>query len=582
MPKRSFYFHFMLVYILMCLSVNAQQYKDSITQLILASRVDTVKAKLYLDIARNYYESTDYRNAKLYIDSSFEISKANDFIPGMIDYYFVNGRLLKNSGKLEEAIYQYEEALALSIESNDKNRIAGSYNNLGNVYVQKHDYKPAYEYLQKSVRIYKEINEIKKLAYPLSNIGKIHLDQKQYDSAIYYYNQTIEISTAYDDHYELAQTFKRMASIYYEMGDFTQALNYCDKSLNLSYKYNYRYIIADDYDIQAKIYLANKDYKNARKMLHKCLEYYKPLSLKLSIPYCYKQLSLLDSIEGNYKDAYHHFKLYHLYNDSLVDLKNRIEMEKQQVSSKAEVKQVMSDRKNKFLYLLIVFILITAILILYIFRHQQLSKRRIAIAETKNKISQDLHDEIGSTLSSISMQTEVLKKRIRNHENIDDLIDLIKNESRKTMSTMNDIVWSLNTEDENFTQFINRLKNYCSVSLGTVGIHYEMLIDESIQFKNADLHFLKEVYLISKECINNCMKYSACTKVEISMSRAGDKIQLQINDDGIGFDITNDQVGFGGEGIKNMRKRAKSIKADFDLISVKGHGTKMLLSWKDQ
>jgi signal transduction histidine kinase len=352
--------------------------------------------------------------------------------------------------------------------------------------------------------------------------------------------------------------------------------------LAISEKYQYRYIIADIFEIQAKIYLAEKDYKNAKMKLLKCLELYNLLLVKPSIQYCYKQLSNLDTIEGNYRDAYRHYKMYHLYNDSLIDLENRIKFEKQRVSNKAEIQQLLSDRKNKVLTILIFFLIITAILVLYILRQKQLIRQKLELAETKNKISRDLHDEIGSTLSSISMQTEVLKKRIKNQENIDDLVDLIKVESRKTMSTMNDIVWSLNSDNENISQLINRIRNYCSISLGTAGINYHMDVDMDVAVRNNDLHLFKEVYMISKEFINNSMKYASCKNVYVMLHKKGDLMNLILQDDGVGFEIQNKSYNFGGEGISNMHKRAKSIHATINLHSARNEGTTLHLSWPDR
>lgn len=562
--------------------LQAQSATDSLLKMIAICKPDSVKAKLYLEAARKYYESTDYLNAKKFIDSSYAIAREINFTSGIIDFYFLDGRILKNTGKYYEAKYQYEEALSLSRESNDSARIAGSYNNLGNLLINLHDYPQALTYLRQSATIYQQIGELKKLAYPLSNIGKVHLDRKQYDSALYYYHKTISISQVYDDQYELAQTFKRIASIYTELGNYSKAFAYCDTSLAISEKYQYRYIIADVFEIQAKIYLAGKDYKNAKMKLLKCLELYHLLLVKPSIQYCYKQLSNLDTIEGNYRDAYRHYKMYHLYNDSLIDLENRIKFEKQRVSNKAEIQQLISDRKNKVLTILIFFLIITAILILYIFRQKQQTRQKLELAETKNKISRDLHDEIGSTLSSISMQTEVLKKRIKNHENIDDLVDLIKVESRKTMSTMSDIVWSLNSENENISELINRIRNYCSISLGTAGIHYHIDAELNEEVKNTDLHLFKEVYLISKEFINNSMKYAACKNVYVMLHKKGDLMNLVLKDDGVGFDVQNRNYNFGGEGIANMYKRAKSINATFDLQSARSEGTTLHLSWTDR
>nr|MBP6315056.1 tetratricopeptide repeat protein [Chitinophagaceae bacterium] len=542
---------------------------------------DTLKSKLLLEIARKYYENTDYDKAKDYLNQSYDIAQKLNYTPGMIDYYFVNGRLLKNTGKYHEAKNQYELGLGLCGEINDSNRMASGYNHLGNLFVTMHDNTQAFGYLKKSAQLFEKIHDIKKMAYPLSNIGKIYYDANQFDSAIYFYNRTIGISTKFLDYYELAQSYKRLAQIYNQMEQYPLAFQYCDSSLNISTIHDYRYLIADIYEIQAQIFLKQKEYKESKQKFENCLAIFLQLKVKPSIEHTYKQLSQIDTLEGNYKEAYNHYKLYHKYHDSTVDLENRIKFEKQLVNSKAALNELAATRKRNILYLVIGFLAILSIISILAIRQHNISKQKIAIAQTKNRISQDLHDEIGSALSSISMQTEVLKKRVRNNENIGELVELIKNESRKTMSNMNDLVWSLNTNNDNFPQFINRLRNYCSTSIGTQGLSYEINVEENLIVKNTDLYLFKEVYLIAKEFINNSLKYANCQQIRMDIFKKSDHIYFHIQDDGIGFDLSHIPSSMGGTGLKNMRQRANFIKAQFNFQSKVGVGTYLHLSWND-
>jgi two-component system sensor histidine kinase UhpB len=542
---------------------------------------DTNKSKLLLNIARKYYENTDYDKAKTYLDLSHELAQDNNYQPGIIDYYFVNGRLLKNTGKYHEAKNQYELGLDLSRQINDSNRMASSYNHLGNLFVTMHDNKQAFGYLKKSAQLFEKINDIKKMAYPLSNIGKIYYDANQFDSAIYFYNRTIAISTKYLDYYELSQSYKRIAQIYNQMENYQLAFRYCDSSLAISTARDYRYLIADIYEIQAQIFLKQKEYKKSKLKFENSLAIYLQLKVKPSIEHSYKQLSQIDTLEGNYKEAYRHYRLYHKYHDSTVDLENRIKFEKQLVSTQAALKVLEADRKRNILYLVIAFIAILSVVSIFAIRQHNISNQKLAIAQTKNRISQDLHDEIGSALSSISMQTEVLKKRVRNNENIGELVELIKNESRKTMSNMNDLVWSLNTNNDNFPQFISRLRNYCSTTIGTQGLSYEINVEDNLIVKNADLYLFKEVYLIAKEFINNSLKYAQCQQIRMDIFKKSDKIYFHIQDDGIGFDISNIPPSMGGTGLKNMHQRAQFIKATINFQSKVAVGTYLHLSWDD-
>ena len=90
----------------------------------------------------------------------------------------------------------------------------------------------------------------------------------------------------------------------------------------------------------------------------------------------------------------------------------------------------------------------------------------------------------------------------------------------------------------------------------------------------------KNFYLIYKEAVNNCLKYSGCQNLDVRIEKAGDKISMRINDDGKGFDMTKTSEGFkssdvygGGNGLKNMQLRAKEMKGTVQIKSQPGKGT---------
>ena len=595
----------LLLLLLILLSVVACSQNNPIDSLniVLCSlkKDDTAKSNLLLEIARRHYETTDYKKSNYYLDKSYALAKQLNYAEGIIDYYSLNGRLLKNNGKYFEAKYQYEEQLALSIKINDSNRIASSYNNLGNLLVNIHENKLAYENLQKSVAIFKKLNNFKKLAYPLSNIGKIFIETRQYDSALFYFNQTIHISKIYGDHYELAQSFKRIASVHAALGNYATAFSYCDTALQISILRNYRYITADIYEIQANIYIAKKDYNNSKIKLEECLRIYQQLFVKPSIQSCYLQLSKLDSMAGNFKDAFHHYKLYHLYNDSMVDLENRITNEKQhwqnnfdkkEAATKAEQdkKQAVAAAEIQKQKLVRNFSIAGIFVVLFIggyafyrFRkNKQLEHQQSLLAE-RLRISRELHDDMGSTLSSISVYSEVAKNRAAKNENETEVLQKIGNASRELIEKMSDIVWSLNPNNENFEQLKNRMMAFAAMMLTPKGILFEFEIDDKLKSTAIAPEQRKNIFLIYKEAINNIVKYAEATSVKVKVKVKENKLSLVIIDNGVGFDSLSFVEGRGeaynGNGLKNMKARAEEIKALFNVSSRINEGVKIELAF---
>ncbi len=552
--------------------------KDSLLNVLPTLPEDTNKVKVLISLARIFYENADYNKSKEYVDKSLIISKKKYFQHGIIDYYSINGRIFKNRGKFVEAEYEYRKALALSKEISDSDKIASSYNNLGNLAVNMRNYEEARNYLDTSINIFSIIHDTKKLAYPLSNIGKLYLDKKMYDSALFYFNKTILLAKQHDDIYELAQSYKRMASIYVNMKDYKRAFEYCDSTLVISDKHKFRYIVADVYEIEAKLYLEKKDYQKSRQKLEQCLQLYHLLLVKPSIENCYRQLSYLDSIQGDYKSALKNYKLYHLYNDSLIDLENRIQFEKRITQYEADKQQILVKRKSDLLKIGMAFVFLVSIILFYFFKKSQLAKREMAIVNTKNRISRDLHDEIGSTLSSISMQTEVLKKRVRRSEPITDLIDNISITTKETINTMSDIVWSLNPENDSLSQLVQRLNTICAKMLSPNEISFFIEVDENINLKPLSSIYMKEIFMIAKEALSNCLKYAMANQLSIRFYEQNMHVVMQIKDNGIGFDLNQNKLSLGGEGLKNMRVRAEKIHATLTIESILNTGTQITLS----
>ena len=133
------------------------------------------------------------------------------------------------------------------------------------------------------------------------------------------------------------------------------------------------------------------------------------------------------------------------------------------------------------------------------------------------KISRDLHDDIGSTLGSISIYSEVAKNRSEKNENAEEAIAKIGSASRELIDKMSDIVWSVNPKNEGFEQLLNRIQVFAAVMLTPHEILYTIQADEALKKIKLTTEKRKNIYLIYKEAIHNILKYAACSQVEIKM-----------------------------------------------------------------
>jgi len=192
----------------------------------------------------------------------------------------------------------------------------------------------------------------------------------------------------------------------------------------------------------------------------------------------------------------------------------------------------------------------------------------------RNKIAADLHDDIGSTLNSISVYSELAKQEAgKPIPSLDD----IGAGARRIVESMSDIVWTINPENDNFDKVIARMRSFTHPLLSAKKIEYSFKADEGIEAIKLPMQVRKNVYLIFKEAITNLVKYSQAQHAQIQISRAGKNIRLVVCDDGKGFDSSRTTFG---NGIKNMNRRAKEVKAQLLVNTQAGSGTAIELIFK--
>lgn len=213
-----------------------------------------------------------------------------------------------------------------------------------------------------------------------------------------------------------------------------------------------------------------------------------------------------------------------------------------------------------------------------------------ALLSERLRISRELHDDIGSTLGSISIYSEVAKKRNAKNENTNEVLSKIGLASRELIDKMSDIVWSLNPNSESFEQLQNRMMAFAAMMLAPRNIVYDFSADEEIKTIQLTGEQRKNIFLIFKEALYNIVKYANCKNVHIALSGQKNSLVMIIRDNGNGFvvsQITGDATpgngaNLGGNGIKNMRARADDMNAKLNIDSKINEGTTIQLTLSRQ
>lgn len=212
-------------------------------------------------------------------------------------------------------------------------------------------------------------------------------------------------------------------------------------------------------------------------------------------------------------------------------------------------------------------VLLAGLYFIYRYRVTQVKK----VYALRSKISQDLHDEIGATLSSIHVYSSVAAKAIdKNPEKSLDALQHINENTRQVMENMSDIVWAINASNSGETSLEGKLKNYGYELLTPLNIQCIYNIDKEIEKKLVNIEARKNVLLIAKEAMNNIAKYSNASEAFVKLELADKYLFLEIKDNGEGF---SQNSNYSGNGLGNMKSRTEALKGVFKISSEKNIGT---------
>lgn len=225
-----------------------------------------------------------------------------------------------------------------------------------------------------------------------------------------------------------------------------------------------------------------------------------------------------------------------------------------------------------------------AVYAIYRYRINELVKRQAI----RNKIAQDLHDNVGSTLSSISVYGQVARiyQQQQKEGDLSSTLEKISVTSSEMISELNDTVWAINPRNDNMEIILQRMESFAKPLLAAQNIHFKMRYDQHLTALNLEMEKRKNFYAIFKETVNNVIKYSECKILTADIAQKGSRIILKMQDDGKGFDLSKTSEGYkssdvfgGGNGLKNMQNRAKEMKGILKMYSEPGKGTSVELNF---
>ncbi|HRH50007.1 MAG TPA: two-component regulator propeller domain-containing protein [Panacibacter sp.] len=213
-------------------------------------------------------------------------------------------------------------------------------------------------------------------------------------------------------------------------------------------------------------------------------------------------------------------------------------------------------------FTLLVLFSVGVVWLLFQYRLQQ----RLKVLQVRNRIHRDLHDDVGSTLSSVKAYSEILK------ENPNKLMiaDLIKENATEMIDRLEVIAWATNPQHDSFGSLLDKINRYAAPLCHTKNINYQITQHGISRETIIPGEIRQSLYLIAKEAINNTIKYSNAGNCSTEFRIESGKFVMQIMDDGKGFNTTMPTTG---NGLQNMAARIKDIGGILTFNSDNGHGT---------
>lgn len=485
------------------------------------------------------YLGVDMAKAKQYQALGVQYAEESGDGNRLLSAYISSSLLASSQGDRKTAIQYEQKAIAmLEKKKSDSAMLSRRYTALGIYYMYDNDSLHAMENFQKALAIANEIHN-------KENLRDI------------YYNLTI--------------FNKRQNNFAGAYTNFKNYINYRDSIVKENTQ-------ADIAEIQTKYETAKKDNKimqlNADQRI-KSLQIEKQNALlagnKLEAARKEKEIELLSQAR-ELQELRINQQAVQLEKQALQASNNTQKLQLAEKEKQLQEKQLKNSKMVRNVILVAIGLLL---LFAYILFNRYQLKRKIkeqkALLDVREKIARDLHDEIGSTLTSIRILSEVSDKALqRDPEKVARFLQKITEQSAEAQQGISDIVWAVKPENDKIENMVIRMREYITHTLEPKNIFTTLQIDEKLLTQTLAMNQRRDLLMIFKEAINNIAKYAAAKNVQVVMDRADKQSHVLIADDGRGFDIREKTSS---NGLKNMRARAEAMGAHLDIRSQKQLGT---------
>ena len=220
--------------------------------------------------------------------------------------------------------------------------------------------------------------------------------------------------------------------------------------------------------------------------------------------------------------------------------------------------------------------LVFLLLLVIYFIHKERVNRLLAVEKLRHRVARDLHDDMGSTLSTINILSAMAKSKMTTDAvKTAGYLGKISDNSQRMMEAMDDIVWSIKPSNDSMQRITARMREFATSVLEAKDIALHFVVADEVADVKLNMEARRDFFLIFKEALNNAAKYSKAKDVWVAVTIEGRQLSFLIKDNGVGFDVSKAD---GGNGLGNMQKRADAVNGKIKIVSKPGEGAVVRLT----
>lgn len=517
---------------------------------------------------------------------------------------YINYALLESANSdFAQSHEHYLMAVKLFEKSGWERGIAISYNNIADNYLKQGQYTKCIEYTQLAMIINQKIGQKRGEVINIEQLSAVYFAKKEYAKSLEYAQKGLSLCMDKSTDFPKAQLLLDYAKVQVAIKDYKKAFYSFEEVITLGNAENAKFILLNCHQEMAKMYRIQQDLPKVFEHLRKAETFAIDLKSDLEMATIQKEFYHSFLASKDYQNALSAYQKYselsksiaakkNIQRTELIELKfkNQSQLKENQrlVGIKDNLEQISIRKSSWILALAFLVLVVVAVAVYMLYRYQLEKIQKVAEAQQetikqmqvadkiRTQISQDLHDDLGATLSSISMLSKVAKRKLStDNQEVIELVDTINESSQRTVKTIRDIIWTTNSMNDELGKISEKMNSFAHETLEPHQINYEINIDKSLLDHKLQANQKYHFYLIFKEAINNIAKYAKASKVMVDMFTDKEFLVMKIGDNGIGFDVI-DKKGK-GNGLINMENRALAMAAQYDINSSIGQGTTLIL-----